>query len=278
MFSKKALLIVGLIVLTAVSLTILLLPNKPRGPEDVSGSIALSLAAPLQKAVTHSVDFVKDIWNRYFYLVTIAGENNRLRRDLRRAMEINHELAEAQLTNERLRQLLHFKQKLQPQMVAAEIVGRDPNPWFKAVVIDKGRSDGLMKGLPVVVAEGIVGQVIEVSDFYAKVLLIIDQNSAVDALVQRTRARGVVKGGEIGNCVFRYVLRKEKIQVGDIIVSSGLDGVFPKGLRVGQASEIVRRNAGIFQEVFITSFVDFEKLEEVLIVLAPPRKPTETEP
>ncbi|MBW2367048.1 MAG: rod shape-determining protein MreC [Deltaproteobacteria bacterium] len=276
MFSKKALLIVGLIVLSAFSLTILLLPNKPHGREH-SGSIVLSLAAPLQKAVTHSVDFVKDIWHRYFYLITISDENNRLRRELRRAMEINHELAEAQLTNERLRQLLHFKQKLQPQMVAAEIVGRDPNPWFKAVVIDKGRSDGLMKGLPVVVAEGIVGQVIEVSDFYAKVLLMIDRNSAVDALVQRTRARGVVKGGEIGNCVFRYVLRKEEIQVGDIIVSSGLDGVFPKGLRVGQASEIVRRNAGIFQEVFIASFVDFEKLEEVLVVLTPPRKPTETE-
>ncbi|MBW1750829.1 MAG: rod shape-determining protein MreC, partial [Deltaproteobacteria bacterium] len=253
-----------------------LLPNKPHGREH-SGSIVLSRAAPLQKAVTHSVDFVKDIWHWYFYLITISDENNRLRRELRRAMEINHELAEAQLTNERLRQLLHFKQKLQPQMVAAEIVGRDPNPWFKAVVIDKGRSDGLMKGLPVVVAEGIVGQVIEVSDFYAKVLLMIDRNSAVDALVQRTRARGVVKGGEIGNCVFRYVLRKEEIQVGDIIVSSGLDGVFPKGLRVGQASEIVRRNAGIFQEVFIASFVDFEKLEEVLVVLTPPRKPTETE-
>ena len=128
----------------------------------------------------------------------------------------------------------------------------------------------MTKSSPVVVAEGIVGQVMDVSDRYAKVLLLIDQDSAVDALVQRSRARGVIKGDDEGRCTFQYVLRKDDIGVGDIVVSSGLDGVFPKGLRVGHVSEVVRRNAGLFQDVVITSFVDFEKLEEVLVVLTEP--------
>ena len=85
--------------------------------------------------------------------------------------------------------------------------------------------------------------------------------------MQRSRARGVIKGDGEGRCTYQYMLRKDDVRVGDIVVSSGLDGVFPKGLRVGQVSEVVRRNAGLFQDVVITSFVDFEKLEEVLIVL-----------
>jgi rod shape-determining protein MreC len=147
-------------------------------------------------------------------------------------------------------------------------VGRDPSPLFQTIIIDKGKTAGVEKSLPVVVAQGIVGQVIDASDRYAKVLLIIDQDSSVDALVQRSRGRGVIKGDGEGGCVFKYVLRKEDVSVGDIVVSSGLDGVFPKGLRVGQVSEVVRRNAGLFQNVVITSFVDFEKLEEVLVVLS----------
>jgi len=96
--------------------------------------------------------------------------------------------------------------------------------------------------------------------------------SAVDAIVQRTRARGIIKGGLTGTCSFEYVLRKDEIGVGDVVISSGVDGVFPKGLRLGEVSEIVRRNAGTFQEVTITPFVDFEKIEEVFIVVNYSRK------
>ena len=99
--------------------------------------------------------------------------------------------------------------------------------------------------------------------------MLIDPNSAVDALVQQTRARGIVKGGGPDYCVFDYVLRKHEISVGDTVVSSGLDGVFPKGLRVGRISEIVRLNAGIFQKVSVTPYVDFEILEEVFIISEP---------
>jgi rod shape-determining protein MreC len=151
------------------------------------------------------------------------------------------------------------------------VIGKDPSTWFKTVIVNKGVKDGATRGLPVVVSEGIVGQVVETAGGYAKVLLLVDQNSAVDGLVERTRARGVIRGGAGGKCLFDYALRKDDIRIGDIVISSGVDSVFPKGLRVGQISEIVKRNAGVFQDVIMTPFVDFEKLEEVIIILTSPK-------
>jgi rod shape-determining protein MreC len=267
MFSKRALLIIGLIVFFAMGLTILILPHQPLDPESGSGGVVIGFAAPFQKAASNTIRSAKDVWRRYFALVSVSEENLRLKRLLAETVAENHRLTEVDLSNQRLRELLNFREALPREVVAAQVVGRDPSPWFQTVVIDKGKADGVTKSAPVVVAEGIVGQVIDVSDGYAKVLLIIDQDSAVDALVQRSRARGVIKGDGEGGCVFEYVLRKDDVGVGDIVVSSGLDGVFPKGLRVGQVSEMYRRNAGLFQNVTITSFVDFEKLEEVLVVL-----------
>ena len=156
------------------------------------------------------------------------------------------------------------------RVLAAEVIGKDPSPWFKTVTIDKGSADGVARGLPVVISEGIAGLVTDVTYSYAKVLLIIDQNSAVDALIQRSRARGVIKGGFSKRCFLKYVLRKYDIGIGDVVVSSGLDGVFPKGLRIGYVSSVVKQKAGIFQEITVMPYINFEKLEEVLILLDPP--------
>jgi rod shape-determining protein MreC len=267
MFSKRALMIIGLFVFFAVSLTILILPHQPLDPESGSGGVVIGLIAPFQNAASSSIQFAKDIWRKYFSLVSVSEENRRLKRLLAEAVEENHRLTEVDLSNQRLRELLKFREELSREVVAAQVVGRDPSPWFQTIIIDKGKDDGVIKTCPVVMAEGIVGQVIDVSDRYAKVLLIIDQDSAVDALVERSRARGVIKGDGGGGCAFEYVLRKDDVGIGDIVVSSGQDGVFPKGLRVGQVSEVIPSNAGLFQDVMITPFVDFEKLEEVLVIL-----------
>ena len=153
---------------------------------------------------------------------------------------------------------LKFKKNIDERVLAAEVIAKDPSPWFKTVLIDKGNHDGVEKGMAVVIPEGIAGQTTEVSAHYSKVLLIIDHNSAVDALVQRDRARGIIKGGSAGQCLFKYVLRKHDVVVDDIVVSSGLDGVFPKGLPVGYVSGVIKPKSGIFQEVTVTPYVDFE--------------------
>jgi rod shape-determining protein MreC len=121
--------------------------------------------------------------------------------------------------------------------------------------------------MPVVSPEGVVGQVVTASYDYSKVMLIIDRSSAIDSLVQRNRTRGVVEGETDTTCRFKYVLRKAEVNVGDTVVSSGLDGLFPKGLRIGEVKEISKDQPGIFQDVRIEPFVDFTRLEEVLVII-----------
>jgi rod shape-determining protein MreC len=175
------------------------------------------------------------------------------------------------MMNERMRALLELDKQLRQPTVAALVVGKDPSPWFQTVMVDKGMEAGVAKGDPVINAEGIVGIVVDVSAHYAKVMLITDPNSAVDAVVQDSRARGIVKGGAAGLCAFNYVQRKHEVAVDDLVVSSGMDQVFPKGLPVGRVTSIVKQDAGIFQDVILVPTVDFERLEEILILPLPQR-------
>lgn len=269
MFSRRMILIAVVILLVAVNVILLTITGKQTQTPSGLGRGALVVVSPFQKELTGFYQSVKNIWNRYFFLVAAAHENQRLKNELGERLQQLNECNETALANQRLRHLLGFEPDVPRPMIAAQVVGRDPSPWSKTVIVDKGTGDGIREGAPVVVPEGVVGVVVEASQGYAKVLLLIDPNSAVDALVQATRARGIVKGGGAGICVFDYVLRKHSVGVGDTVVSSGLDGVFPKGLRVGRVSEIVRQNAGIFQKVSVTPYVDFEILEEVFIIAAP---------
>jgi rod shape-determining protein MreC len=277
MFSKKMVMIVGVIVLIAVNIVLLSVFNRRYISYYRPGRIAMSFIAPFQKASTRSLRFVKDIWRHYFFIVNVAKENDKLQKEIKKAFENNIRLNELNLSNSRLRNLLNFEKTITNRVLSAEVIGKDPSPWFKSVLIDKGKNDGVETGMAVVVPKGIAGQVTDVSSNYSKVLLIIDHNSAVDALVQNDRARGIIKGGAAGQCLFKYVLRKHDIDIGDIVVSSGLDGVFPKGFAVGYVSEVIKPKSGIFQKVTVTPYVDFEKLEEVLIVLNPKKQEFEPE-
>jgi len=268
MFSKKMVLIVGGIVLIAVNVILLSITSKSQSTFGL-GRVGISFVAPFQEIVTRSVRFTRGIWQNYFFLVSAAHENETLKKSLNQFVEKDNEWHEIGLANSRLRNLLNFQKAPTHRVVAAEVISKDPSGWFKTVIIDKGRSDGLQKGLPVVLPTGIAGQVIEVSGRYAKVMLIIDRNSAVDALVQRSRARGIIKGASADQCRFEFVLRKHDVQIGDTVIASGLDGVYPKGLRIGRVSDLSERSSDIFYEITVTPFVDYEKLEEVLVVLNP---------
>ena len=269
MFSKRMILVAVVIVLIAVNVILLTITGKQTQAPAGLGRGVLAVVAPFQREINAFVQAIKGVWNHYFYLVSTVEENRRLKQALGESLQQLNQCSETELANDRLRHLLGFETDVSRPMVPAQVIGKDPSPWSKTIVVDKGTRDGIHQGAPVVIPEGIVGIVVEVSTRYAKVLLLIDPNSAVDALVQQTRARGIVKGGGADYCVFDYVLRKHEISVGDTVVSSGLDGVFPKGLRIGRISEIVRLNAGIFQKVSVTPYVDFEILEEVFIIIEP---------
>jgi rod shape-determining protein MreC len=275
MLSKKMVIIVSLGLLFFFNVIALLIAGRHYYSPQVSsngsfhgpGHYFISIIAPVQKGLARTICFAEKLWTHYFYLVSITEENKELKIALSKAVEKNSECLETELSNQRFKTFLNFQKATANDTIAAQVIGKDPSPWFKSVIIDKGFFDGIRKGLPVVIPEGAVGQTIEVTKHYSKVLLLIDRNSAVDSIAQRTRARGIIRGSSDGRFFFQYVLKKYEIQEGDTVISSGLDGVYPKGLRVGQVQSITQNNSGIFQEVVVLPFVDFEKLEEVMIVL-----------
>ena len=173
---------------------------------------------------------------------------------------------EALLANERLRKLLQFREKLSTSMVAAEVIGQDPSSWFKSVTINKGERDGVRKGMAVISPEGVVGQILKAAPHYATVLLITDYNSAIDSIVQKTRARAIVEGKGENRCQLKYLLRTEEVKVGDVILTSGLGGNFPKGLLIGEIRKVEKKGHGIFQYAELVPSVDLTKLEEVLVI------------
>jgi len=275
MFSKKTALIFAGILLITVN--IIFLTITIRRPASLGlGRVMIAFAAPFQDLASRAVKGVRETWRNYFSLVSVAEENQRLKQLLGKAAEDSILQRELDLENNRLRDLLVFQRSLPNPAIAAQIIAKDPSAWFNTVIIDKGTADGLRKGLPAVTSRGIAGQVVEVSAHQSKLMLLIDRNSAVDALVQRTRSRGIVKGAARDECYLDYVMHEDDMRVGDGVVSSGFDGVYPKGLLIGSVSAINFQGADFFKEVRVTPSVDFDTLEEVLVILKPtPRAPTD---
>ena len=229
--------------------------------------VVVELIAPLQEALHKTVDGVRRIWDKYFGLVRVYDENQRLRSELRALRIENAKYQEMLATHHRLQELLQFKKRTDWPMMAAQVIGRDPTGWFKSVIIDKGAKEGLAVNMPVVSSPGVAGRLVSVSPNYAKVLLIIDQNSAVDCLNQTTRDQGVLKGASSKVCNLDYVLKTSRMTPGDTIITSGLGGVFPKGLPVGEVIGVSDRPGALFKDVQVRPMVDFSRLEEVLVIM-----------
>lgn len=233
-------------------------------------SLVVGITSPVHKGVRGLIGGIGSVWRGYFYLVGLEKENEALKEELQELKLQMNRYREADLANKRLRSLLNFKKSIATPLLPAQLVAFDPSGWFQTILIDKGRSDGVVQDMAVVNAEGLVGRVIGVSSNHAKVLLILDGNSAVDGFIQRSRARGVLVGLGRELCLLKYVQRNEDVQVGDQVISSGMDGVFPKGLLLGTVQEVVRGSSGLFQRVEVEPAVNFSRLEEVMVAIQPP--------
>ncbi len=228
--------------------------------------IVLEISSPLEAAINDSVAGVEETWRRYLFLYGLTDENKRLRETNARLTRKVIEYREAHLENIRLRRLLAFKEKLGYETVAAGIVRRDMAGFIKTMMIDRGESDGIRKGQPVVVETGLVGRVIEATWHTSRVLLLTDENSNVDALVQGTRANGILRGTGMGICSLKYIVKTEMVRKGDVILTSGLGGVFPKGLILGIVRGVENNKTSMFQDIDVVPGVDFRKMEEVLVI------------
>jgi rod shape-determining protein MreC len=183
---------------------------------------------------------------------------------------------EAYVENMRLRRLLDFRSNLQADSIAAQVVLHDTTGWFQTAMIDRGFQDQVKQDMAVVNDEGVVGRTLDVSDHHARVLLITDPGSSVDAVIQRNRVRGILGGKDANGCMLKYVRGNVDVQVGDLIITSGKDGIFPKGLRLGVIHGVYKDPVDLFQKIEVKPAVRLGALEEVLIIrrdLSPPDYP-----
>lgn len=261
----------GLIVVTCFALLTALILFSLQIPRNREATLlercVLAIASPLMWPVAEAGRFGADVWNDYVNLLDVRQENIRL---VRQVKELNTRLVlqnEAVLENGRLIRLLAMKEALQAPSLTATVVGEDLSSWFHTLVIDRGSSSGLREGMAVVAADGVVGQVVRVAPESARVLLLTDHSSGIAATIQRSRARGVVKGKGEGLCSLEFTTREEDVKVGDQVVASGIGGVFMKGLPIGEVTMVKRGEYGIFQTVTIRPAVNSDHLEEVLVVL-----------
>jgi rod shape-determining protein MreC len=207
------------------------------------------------------------LWSGYVHLVNVEKHNHALQQEINLLLLESQQLREHFIENQRLKALLDFKQQFSYTMLPAEIIGRDPSSWFKTILVNRGTETGVERGSGVISPHGVVGTVIETTLHSSKVLLITDQNSAIDILEKRTRVRGILTGLAENACTVNYVVKSEDIRPEDEIVASGLNAVFPRGILVGRVSEISNASDGFFKDIAVVPAVDFSKLNEVLIVL-----------
>lgn len=261
----------ALVVLTTTGILLALIfysLNIPRNREaNAIESTVLAIFGPVLKPAAMASNFFEEVWDGYIGLVGVRQENVKLRETIKELSARVIAGNEAVQDNLRLSRLLEMKVSIKAPTLSASVIGEDFSPWFRTLVIDRGSSSGLREGMAVVGAAGIVGQTIKVSSDTSRVLLLTDHASGIAATIQRSRARGVVKGKGEGLCSLEFTTREEDVKIGDQVVASGIGGVFSKGTPIGEVTMVKRGQFGIFQTVTIRPAVSVSHLEEVLVVL-----------
>lgn len=260
---KKALLIVFVVALPLLSI------NIQRGPDEppwytqpfsfVSGTVL--------NAYTNFSQGVRGTVALYLNLVEIKKDNRLLKKEIAELKAQLGQMTELKFENGRLNKLLSFQQSAPMKLVAARVTGLDLLQNHRTIRINRGTADGVFKGQAAITFEGVVGYVFNVETNSAKVLVLTDRYAVIDAIVQRTRARGIVAGVAVDRCRLKYLHRADDVLEGDVIVTSGLDNVFPKGFPIATVIEVEKKNYGITQKVELRPIVDPSRLEEVFVVL-----------
>ncbi len=217
------------------------------------------MVSQLKTGAVNSARYSVDLWNA-------KSENLRLRAEIQKIDLSLHFLEEIRLENERLKDLLGFRETQPLVYKPAKIIGKDPGLFFQTIIIDRGSRDGIAEKMPVVSSSGLVGHVFQAGTLSSRVLLITDVNSSVDAVVQRSRTRAIVGGNIDGSLNLRFLPRRQDVKIDDVLVTSGLGGVYPSGFQIGRIGQIKRNPNEVLDNATIDPAVDFDSLEEVLIV------------
>jgi rod shape-determining protein MreC len=264
----RKLLIVGALLLYPLGAFLMTGGRKGREPHFID-RLVLALTTPLQEGITWLIDGGVGVVRGYIDLREVRKESDALRLENQQLRAAVQALGETRGENGRLRQLLGYAEAVPGPEVAARVVGVNPVAKLLSVRISRGEGDGVRRGMSVVTPDGIVGQVVRSTGGYADVALVTDPQSRVAVRVQRSRARGTAVGSGDGPLRLENLLRTEDVEEGDLIITSGTDGVYPPGLVVGRVTNLEKKEHGMFRRADILPAVDTTKLEEILVVGSP---------
>jgi rod shape-determining protein MreC len=257
-----------------IVLSLVILSFNLKRPDEVGfiRKLVMEAAAPIENLITGAFEGIRGVWKRYIFLVGVEEENRSLKKKVDSLTNEIIRYRESYLEGIRLKEHLSLRESRGMPMVSARVVGKETSSVFKTILINKGTADGMRAGLAVISIEGVVGRIVESSWSVSRVLLAIDYNSNIDAVIQGTRSQGILQGGGAMGCNLKYVERSEEIKVGDAVLTSGMGGIFPKGLLIGTVVSVDRKDSGLFQKIEVMPAVYFSRLEEVSIIL-PEEKP-----
>jgi rod shape-determining protein MreC len=216
------------------------------------------------KVITAPFKFVADVWNSYIGLVNTSRENKELRQKNDRLKVRSMIMDEIKSENRRLRVMLDFKEAHRElSLIPADLLSQDITLIFKTAIIDKGTSSGFHADMAILSPNGVVGKVVAVSPHTSQILLITDPNSAIPAVIESTRVKGIIKGRGGNLLTLEYVRRAEDVKKGDSIVTSGLLGIFPPGLKIGSVVEVRRDVNRMFADIIVKPYVEMDKIEGI---------------
>lgn len=249
-----------LVVVAAVVLV--LVPGSAREVE----SVGTRLFRPVQMGVSGLLDALTSFSTTVGQIGQLAAENAAYREQIDRLQSELVRMAELEQENEDLRNLLGLKQRAGPgELIPVRVIGSEVTPFVQAITIDRGAEDGIGEGMTIVTWRGLVGRVVKANPTSAKVLLITDPNNAIAARIQdpASRATGVVRGLGPDGLLMEHIRQEDRVQTGQLVITSGLGGVYPEGLIVGTVVRVQRKDVDVFQSAVVEPAVDFSKLERV---------------
>jgi rod shape-determining protein MreC len=243
------------------ALFLLLLGSTTGGRFGISHQLTLEALGPIQTIFSKISLSTISVKNQYISLWNLQEENDQLRKELATYHAQLDEYRSAYSRNRFLETELAFKKRESFPSLMARVVGKDPSFWFQTLIVDRGGNDGVVTGMVARNSRGVVGQVIQVSDNYSKILLANAPSSAIDAIVQKSRVRGILKGAGEKGYILQYVLKNGVVEEGDTVVTAGIGGVFPPGITLGTVSKVYSKRRGMFLEIEVKPAVDFSSLE-----------------
>ncbi|HEY4485811.1 MAG TPA: rod shape-determining protein MreC [Nitrospiria bacterium] len=257
--------LIGVLIILSM-LMLFLFPELQSDPLRFITRPIAQLVFQIQRGFSSVGEGISGVWDGYIRLRSVRDENIQLRKTMAQLQNENIRLLEADQTNRRLTQLLALKSSVPYSLTAARVIGRDSSNWYHSLTIDKGMKDGITSDMGVISPSGVVGRVSKVGPNFSQVLLLTDRNSAVAALIQTSRDEGLIEGTENGLAKIKYVSLLSSAQKGDLVLTSGLTGTFPKGILIGTIGTLAKSDTELFQQAEVVPSADFSRLEEVQVI------------